>query len=81
MWMSGGKVTMKQEMRIFGMICDNFWKYSPLMSHVSKADNRNTAENEWQTASLHETFPGWGSYRKMYVLETIEQQLKEKYND
>ena len=81
MWMSGGKVTIEQEKKVFKMICDNFWKYSPFMSHVATADNRNNSEKEWQTPYLHETFPGWSSYRKMYVLETIEQQLKEKYND
>jgi len=81
MWMSGGKVTIDQEMKIFDMLRSNFWKYSPHMSHVAKADNRNNAENQWQSPYLHETFPGWGSYRKMYTLEMIEKQLKEKYND
>lgn len=53
-------------------IVKRFDLYSPMMCHIAYTD---AAENgRWDTPYLHENFPGWVGYRRLYMLETIEYE-------
>jgi len=69
----------EQTRQLHSEIVNRFDLYSPMMQHIAYTDD--TTDGRWNVPYLHETFPGWVGYRRLYMLEKIELETKQNESE
>jgi hypothetical protein len=60
---------------LFDRMLASYEIYHPVMQHLQCSDTY-TEGGPWENQYLHDSFPGWVGYRRLYTLEMIENETK-----